>query len=63
MTRLCLVRHGQTDWNLEGRYQGQSDVPLNENGRAQARALAEQLQSQSFACYLCQRPAARQRNC
>jgi broad specificity phosphatase PhoE len=43
MTRLCLVRHGQTNWNLEGRYQGQSDVPLNENGRAQARALAWQL--------------------
>ena len=48
MTRLCLVRHGQTDWNLEGRYQGQSNVPLNENGRAQARSLAEQLQSKSF---------------
>jgi broad specificity phosphatase PhoE len=48
MTRLCLVRHGQTNWNLEGRYQGQSDVPLNENGRAQARNLAEQLQGQPF---------------
>jgi broad specificity phosphatase PhoE len=49
MTRLCLVRHGQTDWNLEGRYQGQSDVPLNENGRLQARSLALQLQNQIFA--------------
>ncbi len=48
MTRLCLVRHGQTNWNLEGRYQGQSDIPLNENGRAQARALAGQLQAYSF---------------
>jgi len=48
MTRLCLVRHGQTDWNLEGRYQGQGDVPLNEVGRVQARALARQLQSQPF---------------
>ena len=47
--RVCLVRHGQTDWNLEGRYQGQSDVPLNENGRLQARALAQQLQGQYFA--------------
>ncbi len=49
MTKLCLVRHGQTDWNLEGRYQGQSDVPLNESGRAQAAALAKQLQRQCFA--------------
>jgi broad specificity phosphatase PhoE len=49
MTRLCLVRHGQTTWNLEGRYQGQSDVPLNEIGRAQARYVAEQLQSEQFS--------------
>jgi broad specificity phosphatase PhoE len=49
MTLLCLVRHGQTDWNLEGRYQGQSDVPLNERGRAQAQALASQLQGERFA--------------
>jgi broad specificity phosphatase PhoE len=48
MSRLCLVRHGQTDWNLEGRYHGQSDVPLNKTGRAEARALALQLQDQSF---------------
>jgi broad specificity phosphatase PhoE len=49
MTRFCLIRHGQTDWNLEGRYQGQSDVPLNQAGRAQADILARQLQGQSFA--------------
>jgi probable phosphoglycerate mutase len=48
MTRLCLVRHGQTDWNLEGRYHGQSDVPLNQHGREQARRLAQQLLSQAF---------------
>ena len=48
MTRLCLVRHGLTDWNLEGRYQGQTDVPLNETGRAQARLLAGQLQGEPF---------------
>jgi 2,3-bisphosphoglycerate-dependent phosphoglycerate mutase len=48
MTHLCLIRHGQTKWNLEGRYQGQSDVPLNENGLAQARSLVQQLDGQSF---------------
>ena len=49
MSRFCLVRHGQTDWNLQGRYHGQSDVPLNDNGRAQAQLLAQQLMGQSFA--------------
>ncbi len=42
-TRLVLIRHGETNWNREGRYQGQADPPLNERGRAQARALIEPL--------------------
>ena len=45
-TRLILVRHGETDWNLEGRYQGEADIPLNERGREQARLLTERLRGE-----------------
>lgn len=41
MMRLILVRHGQTEWNAGGRYQGQSNVALSDTGRKQARFLAE----------------------
>lgn len=42
-TTIYLIRHGETDWNMEGRWQGHADVPLNEIGRRQARLLAQRL--------------------
>ena len=39
--RFIFVRHGETEWNVTGRYQGQTDVPLSEKGRAQAEALGK----------------------
>lgn len=41
--RLYIARHGETDWNAQHKLQGVTDVPLNENGRRQAAALAESL--------------------
>jgi probable phosphoglycerate mutase len=49
VTTLLLARHGETDWNRELRLQGHADVPLNETGRAQARALADELASVPLA--------------
>jgi len=47
-TRLCLVRHGETAWNAEGRVQGQLDIPLSATGLQQARAVAGALKGESF---------------
>ena len=43
-----MVRHGETDWNRENRFQGHADPPLNMRGRSQARALAGELDSERF---------------
>ena len=48
ITRICLVRHGETAWNAERRLQGHIDIPLNDIGLAQARATAASLTNQSF---------------
>lgn len=51
MTTLLLVRHGETDWNHDGRWQGGSNTSLNETGREQARALANTLDGTVDAIY------------
>ena len=47
-TTFVLVRHGETDWNRERRFQGHADVSLNGAGRGQARKLADALADESF---------------
>lgn len=46
MTTFYIIRHGQTDWNLQGRWQGKADIPLNDAGRMQAHRLARHLFAQ-----------------
>jgi len=48
MTTLLLVRHGETDWNAEGRLQGHTDRPLSDYGRRQARELAGDLEDEAL---------------
>ena len=45
---IYIVRHGETQWNADGRIQGRRDIELNENGRRQAEAAAEALRGKSF---------------
>ncbi len=51
--KIVLVRHGETDWNLTGRFQGRSNVPLNQKGREQAGALALALKGEPLAAIYC----------
>ncbi len=47
-TEFVLIRHGQTNWNIDHRYQGISKTPLNETGLSQARALADAVRGERF---------------
>lgn len=47
--RLYLLRHGQTEWNIEGKIQGKTDIPLNETGLRQARCLAEGMREREIS--------------
>ena len=48
MTELIVIRHGETDWNRQQRFQGQIDVPLNALGQTQAQRLAERMAGERF---------------
>jgi|SRR5690625_2034765 len=48
MTAICLIRHGETDWNVERRLQGMTDTTLNARGVQQAEACSEYLASSSY---------------
>jgi len=50
LTTFILVRHGQTDWNKEGKYTGQTDIPLNQTGKTQAKLAAGKINSKTPAC-------------
>jgi probable phosphoglycerate mutase len=53
MTELIVIRHGETDWNRQHRFQGQIDVPLNDIGLAQAQRLGQRLASEPIDVLVC----------
>ncbi|MDQ0092024.1 putative phosphoglycerate mutase [Paenibacillus anaericanus] len=50
MTWIGLIRHGVTDWNYEHRAQGQTDIPLNDEGRRQAELLSRRMENEDWDC-------------
>jgi broad specificity phosphatase PhoE len=53
VTRILLVRHGQTEWNRQEIFRGRVDIPLDETGIEQARALAERLAGERLSAIYC----------
>lgn len=51
--KLYITRHGQTDWNLIGRIQGRTDIPLNETGKKQAAITGQQLRDTHIDTIIC----------
>ena len=50
--KICLIRHGETDWNVIGRLQGREDIPLNENGKTQAEQCGSALKSMMWSAII-----------
>jgi broad specificity phosphatase PhoE len=49
---VLLLRHAETEWSLDGRHTGRTDIPLTENGRARGRQLGERLAGREFSLVL-----------
>lgn len=52
-TRIVAIRHGETDWSASGQHTSRTDLPLNDEGRRRAAALADVLRGEDFALVLC----------
>lgn len=53
VVQLLVFRHGETDWNLNKKFQGHTNIPLNQNGRSQAESLQKKLASLNLDVCLC----------